>query len=254
MVDIFSRTRILTGETGLARLRAARVAVIGLGGVGGYALEALARAGVGRLFLLDAEAFDVTNLNRQILVTAADVGRPKVDVARERVLSINPEAKVETHRARLTPENTAAEVPEGLTGAIDAIDDVAAKVELITLLYERRVPFVSCMGAGSRLDPEGLRVADISGTRGCPLARTVRQRLRRRSISHGVPCVFFETPPCRLEESEPDTNIDVDLREGRPPIGSMSYPPGLVGLTAAGVLINTLLRAAPSGPAKAVVT
>lgn len=242
MADRFDRTRLLIGEPGLARLRGARVGVIGLGGVGGYALEALTRAGVGRLFLLDGETFDETNLNRQVLVTTADVGRAKVDVARERVLSVNPDAQVETRRAWITPENVAELIPENLTAVVDAIDDVAAKVELIALLHGRSAPLVSCMGAGGRLETEGLRVADISATRGCPLARVVRRRLRQKGIARGVTCVFFERPGEDTRIVNPEEVSCPAAGAVRRPIGSISYAPGLVGLTAAGAIIQALLR------------
>ena len=227
MSDLFERTRLLVGEEGIERLANASVAVFGLGGVGGYALEALARAGAGRLFVVDADVVDATNLNRQILALEGTVGRAKVDVARERVQGINPAATVVAVREFLTPGNIETHVPDGLQYAIDAIDDVPAKVHLLATLHARGVHTVSCMGAALRLDPNGIRVADIGKTSGCPLARTIRQRLRKRGIDSGIVCVYSDAPP-----RAPAPGLA---------LGSISYVPGIVGLTAAGVVISQIL-------------
>ena len=235
MSDRHARTRLLVGEDGLRRLQSARVAVIGLGGVGGYALEALARAGVGSLFLVDAEVLDITNMNRQILALDDTVGRPKVDVARERVMRINPETQVETSRVFMSPDNVKSLLPEGIGYAVDAIDSVAPKVALLSNLLQRGIPFVSCMGAGSRLAPTGIRVGDISETKGCPLARAVRQQLRKLGIMQGIRCVYSEEMPIHSTEGAPETY------QGKRINGTISYVPGIVGLTAAGVIINDIL-------------
>ena len=235
MSDRHARTRLLVGEDGLRRLQSAHVAVIGLGGVGGYALEALARAGVGSLFLVDAEAFDVTNINRQILALDDTVGRPKVDVARERVLRINPEAQVETSRVFISPDNVESLLPEDIRYAVDAIDSVTSKVALLNNLLQRGIAFVSCMAAGSRLAPTDIRVGDISETKGCPLARAVRQRLKRLGIMQGIRCVYAEDTPIQSTEGPPETY------QGKRINGTISYVPGIVGLTAAGVIINDIL-------------
>jgi tRNA A37 threonylcarbamoyladenosine dehydratase len=235
MSDRHARTRLLVGEDGLRRLQRARVAVIGLGGVGGYALEALARAGVGSLFLADAEVIDITNMNRQILALDNTVGRPKVDVARERVLRINPEAQVETSRVFISPDNVESVLPEGIRYAVDAIDSVVSKVALLNNLLKRGISFVSCMGAGNRLAATGIRVADISQTKGCPLARAVRQQLRKLGIMQGIRCVYAEETPIQSTEGPPETY------QGKRINGTISYVPGIVGLTAAGVIMNDIL-------------
>ena len=235
MSDRHARTRLLVGEDGLRRLQSARVAVIGLGGVGGYALEALARAGVGSLFLVDAEVFDVTNMNRQILALDDTVGRPKVDVARERVLAINPATQVETSRVFVSQENVESLLPEGIGYAVDAIDSVTSKVALLNNLLQRGITFVSCMGAGSRLAATGVRIADINQTKGCPLARAVRQQLRKLGITQGVRCVYAEDTPIQPTEGPPG------MYQGKRINGTISYVPGIVGLTAAGVIINDIL-------------
>lgn len=231
----FSRTRVLVGDAGVERLRKARVAVIGLGGVGGYAVEALARAGIGYLFLADADAVEISNMNRQILALDDTLGMLKVDAARQRVLKINPEAHVETSHDFLTPENIEAVLPAGLGYAIDAIDAVPSKVHLIAALYRRGIPFVSCMGAGNRLLPTGIEVADIGKTKNCPLARAVRRQLREHGISSGVRCVYSEenprSAPARSQNHGPQRRV----------VGTIAHVPGIVGLMAAGLILNDIL-------------
>jgi tRNA A37 threonylcarbamoyladenosine dehydratase len=236
MPDRFSRTRLLVGEDGLSRLRQARVAVFGLGGVGGYALEALARAGVGYLVLVDSDVVEATNLNRQVLALYSTLGLPKVEVGREHVRQINPGAITEIHRIELTPENVAAAVPKTFDYAVDAIDSVGAKVALLALLHGRGVRLVSCMGTASKLDPTAIRVADIGETKGCPLARVVRQGLRKAGIEEGIRCVFSEEN--LGQASEPDE--EDGSRRYR---GTISYLPGLAGLTAAGLIIKDIVSA-----------
>lgn len=234
MVDRFTRTRLLVGEEGLRRLRQARVAVFGLGGVGGYALEALARASVGYLVLVDSDSVEVTNLNRQVLALHSTLGLPKVEVGRERTRQINPGGITEVHCVELTPENIASVVPKTFDYAIDAIDTVGAKVALLSLLHGRGVRLVSCMGTASKLDPTAIRVGDISETKGCPLARIVRQGLRKAGIEDGIRCVFSEENLGQV--SEPD-----EENGGRRYRGTISYIPGLAGLTAAGLIIKDIL-------------
>ena len=236
MADHFIRTRLLVGEDGLRRLRQARVAVFGLGGVGGYALEALARASVGYLVLVDSDAVEATNLNRQVLALHSTLGLPKVEVGRERARQINPGGITEVYRVELTPENVAAVVPKTFDYAIDAIDTVGAKVALLTLLHSRGIRLVSCMGTASKLDPTAIRVGDISETKGCPLARMVRQGLRKAGIEQGIRCVFSEENLGQV--SEPD-----EENGGRRYRGTISYVPGLAGLTAAGLIIKDILTA-----------
>ena len=235
MDDRFSRTRLLVGEEGVARLANAHVAVIGLGGVGGYALEALARAGIGRLFLADGDTVDPSNLNRQVLALDSTLGLPKVEAARERVRGINPGARVETIRDFLTPDNVAALIPLDLDYAIDAIDTVATKVHLIAAFCRRGVSVVSCMGAGGKLLPTGVQIADISRTKSCPLARAVRQQLRKLGIFEGVPCVYSEEPP-----RAPDEELTC---QGKRIQGTIAHVPGIIGLTAAGWVIHQIVSA-----------
>lgn len=237
------RTRLLVGDEGVERLRDASVAVIGLGGVGGYALEALARSGVGRLLLVDCDDVDVTNGNRQILALHHTLGRRKIDVARERIAAICSETVTETLNLFVREDALQELKLDVRWHVIDAIDTLDSKVALLRHLYEAAIPCVSSMGAGQRLDPSRVRVADIGRTQGCPLARLVRQRLRRLGIDKGIACVFSDEPPLSRGEAE-----NVPVREescsatNKAPVGSISYLPALFGLTAAGVIINAILK------------
>lgn len=235
MSERHARTRLLVGDHGLARLRAAHAAVIGLGGVGGYALEALARAGVGRLLLVDPDTVAVSNLNRQLLALESTIGALKVDVARERVRQIDPDIQVDTIAVFLSADNVEAILPPDLGYAVDAIDSVDAKVHLIETLYRRGVRFVSCMGTGNKLAPIGIEVADISKTKSCPLARAVRRELRKRGIETGVRCVYS----CENVA----TSSGAAIREfgGARVPGTIAHVPGIAGLTAAGVILNDIL-------------
>jgi tRNA A37 threonylcarbamoyladenosine dehydratase len=238
------RTRLLVGDEGMERLRRASVAVIGLGGVGGYAVEALARAGVGRLLLVDCDTVDPTNINRQIIALDATVGMRKTDATRNRVAAIHPGATVETRD--LFVEEAALEqlTLDQTWHVIDAIDMLDAKVALLRYLHGRAIPCVSSMGAGLRLDPSRVQVADVSKTRGCPLARQVRQRLRGTGIHKGILCVFSDEPPLRAIEVEADCLRQKSRSSAacKAPVGSISYLPALFGLTAAGTIINAILK------------
>ena len=241
----FSRTRLLIGDDGMEILSSAKVAIFGIGGVGGFALEAIARAGVGRLFLVDFDLVGETNINRQILALNDSIGLPKVTVAKQRVEQINPDAEIDIVREFISPDKTDSMIPDDLDYAIDAIDGVNTKVHLILGLLEKKVNFVSCMGAASRLVPTGIRVSDISETRYCPLARQIRKRLRRHGITEGVRCVYSEEnlqsvfEPEEIEPGALEETIQVGRR--RRIQGSISYVPGIIGMTAAGVAIGEIL-------------
>lgn len=227
-----SRTELLVGAAGIQRLRNASVAVFGLGGVGGYAAEAIARAGVGHITLVDFDIVDPTNRNRQLLALRSTEGRKKVEVARERMLDINPDADVRA-LAKQVDEDNAAALLEGVKYLIDAIDQVRAKAALLETAYAAGLQVVSCMGAASKLSPAGVRVADISETEQCPLARKIRLRLRKAGIHTGIRCVYSQENTRIGPAQEP---------AARPRVrGAISYVPGLVGLTAAGVVVNEIL-------------
>lgn len=239
MPDQFARTRLLIGQDGLDALANARVIVFGLGGVGGYVVEALARAGVGHLHLVDNDTVDLTNLNRQIIATHNTIGQPKVQVMASRVAAINPACQVECSACFYLPETRAQFDFRTYDYIVDAIDTVSAKIDLVLAARDANTPVISCMGTGNRLDPERLHVADISQTHGCPLARTMRRELRKRGIT-SLTCVYSDEPPVSPHYSEgeaPETKSS-----GRPAPGSISYVPGTAGLLIAGVVIRELLK------------
>ena len=194
MWEQFKRTEMLLGQAGMQALAAARVAVFGVGGVGGYVCEALARSGVGALDLIDKDKVAVSNINRQIIATRETVGREKTDVMRERILSINPQAQVRVYPCFFLPEN-ADSFPFGeYDYVVDAVDTVTAKIELVMRAKDAGVPVISCMGAGNKLDATAFRVADIYETKVCPLARVMRRELKKRNVEH-LKVVYSEEEP-----------------------------------------------------------
>ncbi|HOP31204.1 MAG TPA: tRNA threonylcarbamoyladenosine dehydratase [Spirochaetota bacterium] len=230
-----SRTEILIGADGVDKLRKATVMIIGLGGVGGHAAEAIVRAGAGQIIIADYDTIAPSNLNRQILTLSSNIGIKKTETASERFREINPEIKITSFTERLTPENIGMIFPETADNlyAIDAIDEIDAKIALITELHRRGIPFVSSMGAGSRLNPSLVKIADISKTEHCPLARVIRKKLRLAGIEKGVRCVYSTENLNRF--AEPETEGE------RRKQGSISFMPGIFGLTAAGVIINDII-------------
>ncbi len=223
----FSRTEILLGPEILSRLFEQRVAVIGLGGVGSYAVEALARAGIGRLLLVDHDTICLTNTNRQIHALEGNYGRPKVEVTAERVKAINPGAKVETRQEFAGPDNIPALLGGDLSYVVDAVDNVTAKVSLICYCREKGIPLISSMGTGNKLNPLAFRVDDISKTHTCPLARAVRLALRKKGITHGVKVVFSTEKPIK---PSPPSSVP----------GTVPYLPAIAGLLLAGEVIRDL--------------
>ena len=233
----FSRAALLLGEDALERLSHARVALFGLGGVGGYALEALVRGGVGELDLIDNDCFSLSNLNRQILATQRTVGRPKVEAARERVLEINPQAVVHTHALFFTAETADSLDFSQFDYVIDAIDTVSGKLTLIEKAHAAGVPVISCMGTGNKLDPSAFQVTDISKTTMCPLARVMRRELGKRGIKHMKVVYSQEEPLAPVGWEEEAAAI------GKRQIpGSVSFVPGAAGLILAGEVIKDLIR------------
>jgi len=238
----YARTEQLLGAEPLARLAEARVAVFGLGGVGSYAVEAMARAGVGHLRLVDYGTVDATNINRQLFALHSTLGRRKVDLAAERVLDINPACDVDARPGFLDPETVAGFLDPRPHLVVDAIDSLNSKVTLLEAVHRLGIPVVSSMGAGGRLDASQVRVGDISETLICPLARVVRLRLRRRGVASGIPCVYSVEPAQNTTPYEP---ADVGEHHGtgrrRQPIGTVSYMPALFGLRVAEEVIRRLL-------------
>ena len=236
MLNEFSRTRMLLGDVAMARLAAARVAVFGVGGVGGYVVEALARSGVGALELIDDDTVSLTNINRQIIALHSTVGMPKVDAARARVLDICPQTQVIAHRAFFTPETAAQFDFTQYSYVVDAIDTVSGKIELAVRAHAAGVPILSCMGAGNKLDPTAFEVTDISKTSVDPLARVMRRELRRRGIEHLT--VVYSKEPARKPLPDPDVEAEKGKRRSVP--ASNAFVPAVAGLIAASKVIRDL--------------
>ena len=236
MLNEFSRTRMLLGDDAMARLASARVAVFGVGGVGGYVVEALARSGVGALELIDDDAVSLTNINRQIIALHSTVGMPKVDAARARVLDICPQTQVIAHRAFFTPETAAQFDFTQYSYVVDAIDTVSGKIELAVRAHAAGVPLLSCMGAGNKLDPTAFEVTDISKTSVDPLARVMRRELRRRGIEHLT--VVYSKEPARTPLTDPDVEAEKGKRRSVP--ASNAFVPAVAGLIAASKVIRDL--------------
>lgn len=233
MEERFSRIARLVGEEALDRLRSARVLLVGLGGVGGYACEALARAGVGTLYLVDADRVSESNINRQILADDTTVGRPKAAVAAERVARINPAADVHPCECFVDEQNVAALFAAARPDyVIDAIDTVSGKVALIRTAHAAGIPVISCMGTGNKLEADKLQIADIAKTSVCPLCRVMRVRLRKEGILH-LP-VLFSTETPRTPQEQITEN-------GRHIPASISYVPAVAGLLIAGHVIRDLM-------------
>ena len=237
MIDSFSRTELLLGDEALGRLKNARVAVFGVGGVGGYAVEALARSGVGALDLIDNDTVAQSNINRQIIALNSTVGRYKADVAAERVLNINPECEVRAVKIFYMPETSGEFDFTRYDYIIDAIDTVKGKLALAQQAQDAGTPIISCMGAGNKLDPTAFEVADIYKTSICPLARIMRKECRARGIRK-LKVVYSKEPPVRpVKKCEEQT-----VRRDTP--GSGSFVPSVAGLILAGEVIKDIIKGA----------
>ena len=240
MADQYSRTRLLLGQDGIEKLRNARIALFGLGGVGGYAAEALARAGVGHMDLIDDDTISLTNLNRQILATHSSIGKYKVDVAADRIRDIDPSIEVRTFQTFYLPDTAALFDFSQYDYVLDAIDTVTGKLMLIAQAKEAGTPVISCMGTGNKLDATAFEVADISKTSGCALARIMRKECAKRGIK-GVKVVYSKELPLEPLE-DPDDPLEPQ-REGssrRSTPGSTAFVPGVAGLIMAGEVIKDL--------------
>ena len=235
MHEQFFRTQMILGQDAMERLRNARVAVFGLGGVGGYTVEALARGGIGNLDLIDNDTVSVSNINRQILATHSTVGLPKVEAAKNRVLDINPEAKVQTWQVFYTPETAGRFDFTQYDYIVDAIDTVTGKLRLAEQAAAAGTPIISCMGTGNKLDPTRFEVTDISKTSMCPLARVMRKELGKRGIKH-MKVVYSQ------EEAMTPTGWEEEAAAiGKRQIpGSVSFVPGAAGLILAGEVIKDI--------------
>ena len=226
MENQYRRTEMLIGEDGVNRLRQSSVIIFGVGGVGSYVTEGLARAGIGSIPVVDKDCIDITNINRQIPALHSTVGRPKAEVIAERIRDINPECMVVAEECFFLPDTADRFDFSEYDHVIDAIDNVTGKIALAEKAFREGTPIISSMGTGNKLDPTAFRVADIEKTRVCPLARVMRHELRKRGV-HGLKVVYSEEEPVKTGSRTP---------------GSVSFVPSVAGLLIAGEVIKSLLR------------
>ena len=226
MENQYRRTEMLIGEDGVNRLRQSSVIIFGVGGVGSYVTEGLARAGIGSITVVDKDCIDITNINRQIPALHSTVGRPKAEVIAERIRDINPECMVVAEECFFLPDTADRFDFSEYDHVIDAIDNVTGKIALVEKAFREGTPIISSMGTGNKLDPTAFRVADIEKTRVCPLARVMRHELRKRGV-HGLKVVYSEEEPVKTGSRTP---------------GSVSFVPSVAGLIIAGEVIKSLLR------------
>jgi len=248
MLDQFSRTQLLLGADAMESLNSKRVAVFGIGGVGGYVCEALVRSGIGSFDLIDDDKVCLTNLNRQIIATRKTLGKYKVEVMRDRMLEINPDAKIESHKCFFLPENADDFAFSEYDYIVDAVDTVTAKIELIMRAQKEGIPIISAMGAGNKLDAGRLKIADIYDTKICPLARVMRRELKKRNVKK-LKVVYSDEQPIRpLEDMSISCRTDSicspevqDKHTGRRAIpGSTAFVPAVAGLLIAGEIVKDL--------------
>lgn len=237
MTEQFSRTELLLGEEAIQKLSRAHVAIFGIGGVGGYVCEALARGGIGRFDLIDSDRVSLSNLNRQIIATHQTIGMFKVDAMADRIRSINPAAQVTPHRCFYLPENKGEFDFGRYDYLVDAVDTVTAKLALITEAQKQKIPIIASMGAGNKLDPTQFEVADIAKTSVDPLAKVIRRECRKRGIRH-LKVVYSKEQPIR-----PHTDADSEPSDRHPVPGSVPFVPGVVGLIIAGEVMKDLIQA-----------
>lgn len=248
MLNQFSRTQLLFGEEAMHILSSARVAVFGIGGVGGYVVEALARSGIGAFDLIDDDKICLTNLNRQIIATRKTVGQYKADVMKERIIDINPEADVSVYKCFYLPETAEQFDFSWYDYVVDAVDTVTAKIDIVLRAQEANIPIISCMGAGNKLDPTKFEVADIYKTSMCPLAKVMRKELKRRGVKK-LKVVYSKEKPIR-----PLDDMSISCRtncicppgakhkctERRDIPGSTAFVPSVAGLIIAGEIIKDI--------------
>ena len=225
MEEQFSRTELLIGKDGVEKLKKSKVAIFGLGGVGSYVVEALARVGVGNFILVDNDIISETNINRQIIATYKTIGKPKIQIEKERILEINPNAKVEIFKEFFMPESPDF-IDENVSYIVDAIDTITAKIELVVRAKKMNKPIISCMGTGNKLDPTKFEVTDIYKTSVCPLAKVMRKELKNRKIDN-LKVLYSKEEPIKLNNKQVP--------------GSISFVPSVAGLIIAGEVIKDII-------------
>lgn len=230
MENQFSRTELVIGKEALKTLKNSKVAVFGVGGVGSYVVEGLARAGIGSFIIVDNDDVSISNINRQLIATHKTVGRPKVEVVKERILDINPDAKVEIFKEFFMPD-TKDLFDETCSYVVDAIDTVTAKIDLIQRAKRLNVPIISCMGTGNKLDPTRFEITDINKTSVCPLAKVMRKELKQRGIKK-LKVLYSKEEPIKFETKEGERRVP----------GSVSFVPSVAGLIIAGEVIKDIIN------------
>ena len=227
----FSRTEVLIGKERVEKLQNSKVAIFGIGGVGSYVVEGLARAGIGSFILIDKDVVDETNINRQIIATKKTIGIPKVEVARQRILDINPNAKIEIREEFFLPESIDF-FDKKIDYVIDCVDTITAKIEIIVRAKKHNIPVISCMGTGNKLDPTKFEVEDIYKTSICPLAKVMRKELKQRGIEK-LKVVYSKEEPIKTNLFDEETNKQIP--------GSISFVPSVAGLIIAGEVVKELI-------------
>lgn len=233
MMNRFLRTSLLLDEEKMKRISDSHVMIFGVGGVGGYVVEALVRSGVSKISIIDNDTVNITNLNRQIIALESTVGRVKVDVIKERILAINPKCVVLTYNEFITDKNIDEIDFDGVTYIVDAVDTITAKIAIIKKAKDLNIPVISSMGAGNRLDPTQIKIGDINQTKNCPLAKTMRYELKKREIKN-VKCIYSLELPVEL------TKRVVNPENNKIVIGSIAYMPSIFGLMIASEIIKEI--------------
>ena len=240
MINKFSRTEMLIGTEGVERLKKSKVAIFGIGGVGSYSVEALARSGINNFILVDKDTVSETNINRQLIATTKTIGLDKVEVAKQRILEINPDANVTVYKEFYSKENSNKILDKTISYVIDAMDTVTAKLTLIEETKKIGIPIISCMGTGNKLKPELFEITDISKTSICPLAKVMRKELKARNIKD-VKVLYSKEEPIK-------SKVEIDESKGQTKdrtieaIGSISFVPSVAGLMIAGEVIKDLIK------------
>lgn len=231
MANQFARTELLLGKDGIEKIKNSKIAIFGIGGVGSYVVEGLTRAGVSNFILVDKDIVDLTNLNRQLIATHSTIGKPKVEVAKERILSINPNAKVDIYQEFFMPD-TEGIIDESIDYIIDCIDTVTAKIELVLRANTFNIPIISSMGTGNKLDPTKFEITDIYKTSVCPLAKVMRKELKSRNIKK-LKVLYSKEEPIKH---------DVKDENGKSLPGSVSFVPSVAGLIMAGEVVKDIIK------------
>ena len=249
MLNQFSRTELLIGKEGIEKLKNSKVAIFGIGGVGSFVVEGLVRAGVEKFVLIDDDKICLTNLNRQIIATRKTIGKYKVDIAKERILEINPNANVEVYKEFYMPESKTNIINKELSYVVDCVDTVTAKIEIIMQAKKENIPVISSMGTGNKLDPSKFEITDIYKTNICPLAKVMRKELRKRNID-SLKVIYSEEEPIKPDDTSssscktncicpPGTKRKCTIRNQVP--GSISFVPSVAGLMIAGEIVKDII-------------